>query len=596
MHLSVEISIVSIIVLGIAAQWVAWRLRLPSILVLLLTGLTVGPLTGLLKPDAMFGELLFPGVSIAVAVILFEGGLALKFAELSGRTGHAIRNLVSIGALVTWILSALAAYFILGFDSGLSIQLGAILVVTGPTVIGPLLRFIRPSVKIASILRWEGILIDPIGATLAVLVFEVIHATDVVEDVSVVFQGILFTIVFGGILGYLGAQIIIQVLRRHLAPDHLDSPITLMIVVAIFAVSNLLQEESGLLAVTVMGIVLANQRQVVLRHILEFKENLIVLLISSLFIILAARVPGESLRSVGVEGFIFLAVIILLVRPASVFVATIGSGLSLREKVLLSWIAPRGIVAAAVTSVFSLRLVDAGYTGAEQLVPIVFGIIVGTTAIYGLTALPLARWLKLTQEHPQGVLIIGAHTWAREIGHALRKMGFHVLLIDTNFGSVAEARIMGLPAYFGNALIDETQIDISLSNLGRSLSLTPNDEVNTLASIHYAETFGRDETYQLALSGSRQPRGLVKELQGRLLFRPEANFAFLEEKFNTGAEIKATKLTPAYTFQDYHNTYRDRALPLFLVDEQAQALQIVTADSPIKPQAGQTIISLIQSE
>ncbi|MCA9909756.1 MAG: sodium:proton antiporter [Anaerolineae bacterium] len=596
MHLSAEISIVSIIVLGIAAQWVAWRLRLPSILVLLLTGLAVGPLTGLLEPDAMFGELLFPGVSVAVAVILFEGGLALKFTELSGRTGHAIRNLVSIGALVTWILSCLTAYFVLGFDSGLSIQLGAILVVTGPTVIGPLLRFIRPSVKIASILRWEGILIDPIGATLSVLVFEVIHATDVVEDVSVVFQGILFTIVFGGILGYLGAQIIIQILRRHWAPDHLDSPITLMIVVAVFAISNLLQEESGLLAVTVMGIVLANQRQVVLRHILEFKENLIVLLISSLFIILAARVPGESLRSLGVEGLIFLAVMILLVRPASVFVATIGSGLSVREKVLLSWIAPRGIVAAAVTSVFSLRLMEAGHTGAEQLVPIVFGIIVGTTAIYGLTALPLARWLKLTQENPQGVLIIGAHAWAREIGQTLRKMGFHVQLIDTNFASVAEARMMGLPAYFGNALIDETQIDISLSNLGRSLSLTPNDEVNTLASIHYAEIFGRDETYQLALSGGRQPSGLVRELQGHLLFRPEANFAFMEEKFNAGAEIKATKLTSTYTIQDYHNTYRDRALPLFLVDEQAQTLHIVTANQPIKPQAGQTMISLIQSE
>jgi len=596
MHLNAELSLVSIIVLGIAAQWVAWRLRLPSILMLLLVGLIVGPLTGLLKPDDMFGELLFPGVSVAVAVILFEGGLALKFAELSGRTGHAIRNLVSIGALVTWVLSAAAAYYILGFDLGLSIQLGAILVVTGPTVIGPLLRYIRPTAKVASILRWEGILIDPIGATLAVLVFEVIHTVDVVEDVSIVLQGIIFTIAFGGTLGYLGAQVIIQFLRRRWVPDHLDSPITLMMVVAVFTLSNLVQEESGLLAVTIMGIVLANQRQVVLRHIVEFKENLIVLLISSLFIILAARVPGDSLRSLGAESLIFLVVLIVIVRPAAVFLSMIGSGVSFREKLLISWIAPRGIVAAAVTSVFSLRLIEAGHEGAEQLVPIVFGIIVGTTAIYGLTALPLARRLKLTQENPQGVLIIGAHAWARAIGQALQKAGFRVQLIDTNFGSVTEARLMGLPAYFGNALIDEVQYDISLANIGRSLSLTPNDEINTLASIHYAEIFNHDETYQLALSDGKQPNGLVKELQGHLLFQTNATFAYMEDRFNAGAEIKATKLTPAYTYQDYYDTYQERMLPLFLVDEQAQTLQVFTAERSLKPQPGQTIISLIQSE
>ena len=302
---------------------------------------------------------------------------------------------------------------LMGLSLSLAMLLGAILVVTGPTVIGPLLRHVRPRGKVASIVKWEGILCDPIGAVLAVLVLKVIllgAGTTKGAAVGIVIWGVLKTVVAGTVLGVAGGMLLLALLRRHWIPDFLQSVFSLAMVLALFTLSNFVQHEAGLLTVTVMGMVLVNQKRVPIKHIIEFKEHLRVLLISCLFIVLAARMTPQKLAVVSADSLAFLAALILVVRPAAVFLSTLGSGLSWQEKVFISWMAPRGIVAAAMASLFSMELIErGGMPDAAVLEPLMFVVIVGTVAVYGLTARPVAHVLKLVQAGPQGLLLVGAH-------------------------------------------------------------------------------------------------------------------------------------------------------------------------------------------
>lgn len=305
------IGLALVVILGISAQWLAWRLRLPSILVLLLFGFVAGPVTHILNPDELLGEWLFPIVSVSVALILFEGGLSLKRSEIR-TTGHVVRNLVTIGAVVTWFISAAGAYYILDFHFTLAVLFGAILVVTGPTVIIPLLRHVRAAGPISSVAKWEGIVNDPIGAILAVLVFEGIIVAGFQQAATTVIISLLETILIGTLLGGAGAYMLAFMLRRYWVPDYLQNGVTLMMVLGAFALSNLIQKESGLVTVTLMGVILANQPAVNIKPITEFKENLVVLLLSVLFIILAARLDTNALAHIGPQSLVFLLLLVFV--------------------------------------------------------------------------------------------------------------------------------------------------------------------------------------------------------------------------------------------------------------------------------------------
>lgn len=589
-------TVAGIIVLGITAQWVSWRLRIPSILLLLIFGFIAGPITGRLNPDQFLGELLFPLVSLSVAFILFEGGLNLKLSELK-EVGHVVRNLVSIGVLVAWGLSTAAAMLILKFDIRIALLFGAILVVTGPTVIMPLLRHIRAMGQVSSITKWEGIVNDPIGALLAVLVFEAIVVSGVQESaVTVVIsmiQIVFIAVVFGGVVSW-G---LVQILKRYWIPDYLQTSVILMIVITAFTASNMVQNESGLLTVTLMGIILANQKSISVKHIVEFKENLGTILLSSLFIILAARLRPEDLSMLGWHSVFFLAALMFVVRPAGVLLSTINSGLGWKEKFFLIWMAPRGIVAAAVTAVFALELAEeAGYHQAEQMVPEMFFIIVGTVTIYGLSAAPLGRWLGVAQPNPQGVLLVGAHRWARAIAATLKGEGFSVLLVDTNRGNLNQARLEGLSTCYASVLSEYILDEIETGGLGRMLALTPNDEVNSLASLHFVEAFGREKVYQLPPKES--DRGGRKEaismpLRGRLLFAPDMTYAELSRRFEAGYRVRTTNLTDQFDYDDFLNLHGNRAVPLLLINSLGN-LRVFTTDQEVIPQPGETIISLVK--
>lgn len=591
------VGLAAIIVLGIGAQWLAWRISLPAILLLLVFGFIAGPVTGLINPNQLFGNLLLPLVSVTVAIILFEGGLSLKFSEIREVTA-VIRNLVTVGVLVSWVLTSLASYLIFGLGLQISILLGAVLVVTGPTVIIPLLRHVRPSGRVGSILKWEGIIIDPIGAVLAVLVFEVIISVGLEKATTQVVVSIFKTLVIGTVLGLAGAKLVIVILKRHWVPDFLQNPVSLMIVVFVFVCSNIVQVESGLLSVTLMGIALANQKWVSLKHIVEFKENLRVLFISSLFIILASRLTIDELSYVlNFKGFIFLVLMILVVRPLSIFISTYFTDLNLKEKLFLSWMAPRGIVAAAVASVFALRLAEAGYEQAERIIDITFLVITGTVAIYGLTAFKVARRLGLVKPNPQGLLIVGAHIWARSIAKFFHENGFQVSLVDSNWANVSAARQEGLQAYYENILLEDISEDIELDGIGKLIALTRNDEVNSLAALHFIEDFGRSQVYQLpklSKFSARSEESIPQHLRGRLLFGAEATFSYLDSKFASGASLKKTPLTDEFNYDSFQSLYGEKALPLFLIKESGE-LVVMALDNTPTPLPGQSLISLVDN-
>jgi len=587
------LGLASIIILGITAEWLAWRLRLPSILLLLVFGLVAGPVTGILSPDALFGDLLLPIVSLAVAIILFEGGLNLRLTELR-EIGGVVRNLVTVGIFVSWLVGSIAAYFILNIELSLAVLLGAILVVTGPTVIMPLLRQLRPSGQVGSTLKWEGIIIDPIGAILAVLIFEIIMAGGFQEATALVGISLLGTLLVGITIGILGAIIVVLLLRSYWIPDFLHSAVTLAMVVTAFTASDIVQPQSGLLAATMMGIALANQKTVSVRHIIEFKENLRVLLISGLFILLAARLQIDNLAHVGISSLAFIAVLMLIARPASVAISTLKSKFSWRERLFLSCLAPRGIVAAAISSVFALRLLEAGRPDAELLVPLTFVVVASTVAVYGLSASPVARWLQVADPNPQGVLIIGGHTWARAIANALQAEGYKVLIVDANWANISAARMAGLPTFYANILSQYALDEIELGGIGRLLALTYDDEFNSLAVLQFANVFGRAESYQLVSESEQNSnkKSVSEHLHGRDLFGAGITYTQLSDRFFKGATTKTTTLTTEFDYGAFQSHYGDSAIPLFLVDHNG-ILKIFTMDSSLKPQPGQKLISFI---
>ncbi len=585
-HLLVSLS--AVIALGTFAQWLGWRLGFPSILLLLLFGILAGPVSGLAQPAEMLGNLLYPLVSLAVALILFEGGLSLSVKEFRA-VGGIVARLVTLGMLVTWGLTLLAARWLLGLDWPMSILLGAVLVVSGPTVVVPMLHHIRPTGVSGPALKWEGIVIDPVGAVLAVLVFETLVAGQTSGAEIAINLGM--TAATGALLGLAGAAGMVLSIKRDWLPDALHVPMMVSLVVVVFTASDHLQSESGLLAVTVMGFAVANQKYVSVQHIVEFKENLRMMLIGSIFILLAANLKAADLLSLGFGSLAFLAVLLFLVRPAAVFISTLGTRLEHREKLFLSWMAPRGIVAAAVASVFALRLGELGYPGADRLVALTFFVIIGTVVVYGLTAAPLARRLGLTRTGAEGVLVLGGHAWVRGIAKALRDEQVPVMLVDNNWYNVRQARMQGVPAFYSNVYSDTVLERVELGGIGRLLAMTGNDEVNSLVALHFTPLFGRNQIYQLAPEEAKLGGSVSSHLRGRSLFGEGLTHSELSRRFYAGWTFKKTRVTESFDYEAYLARYQNQVVPMFLIGEGGR-LQVLAAGGGMKPGPGQTLISL----
>lgn len=591
MNYSPLVQIGLIIVFGTAAQWIAWRIKKPSILLLISAGIAAGPIFHIIEPEKVFGAVLFPAVTAAVAVIMFEGGLGLRFSELEG-TGAVVARLVTIGPLIGWLLTAFAARFIVGMSLPLSILTGALLVVTGPTVIIPLLEQVRPRGPAAAVLRWEGIVIDPIGALMALLVFEgVFSDSHPHSPATLLISGILRTSISGVIFAAAGGLFAVLVFKRNLVPDHLQNPVTLALVAAVYVAADSFQPESGLFAVTIMGMILANQNWVNVRSIVEFKETLRTLLLGALFIVLSARLHLHEITSNLLREVLFTLVLIVVIRPVVVYLSTLHSSLTRNERLYVALVAPRGIVAASVSSVLAIRLVQAGHADAEMLVPVVFVVVMGTVLVYGLAAAPLAKWLGLNTVR-QGVLILGAHRWARELAGTLKDNGVQVALADSNPLNVRRARAAGLTAYTVNFLSHQERQLLDLQGVAHLVCVTPNDEVNALACLHMRDLLDRHHVYQLRPVGidtaSQAPND---HLRGQYLFAGGCDYHTLDEAVNRGASFEVAHLSVEVTLEQELQRKGNDALVLCTISPEMD-VNFNTPESGIHGVSGHLVVLL----
>ncbi|EPD5572045.1 cation:proton antiporter [Vibrio parahaemolyticus] len=582
-------------VIGLGCQWLAWRLRLPAILFLLLAGLIVGPFMQWLKPDEILGNLLFPLVSLAVAVILFEGSLTLNFKEIRGVSG-SVWSIVSIGAIISWAATSVATHYFLGFTWELAMLFGSLTVVTGPTVIVPLLRTVRPNSTLANILRWEGILIDPLGALFVVMVYEFIVSHSAVNSMEVF--GIIIAV--GVILGVASGAAVATVLRRAWLPEYLQPFAVLMVVLGVFSVSNHIESEAGLLTVTVMGMWLANAKDINIQQILHFKEHLTILLITGLFIFLAARISLDDFAALGSGALLLFVFMQLVSRPLSIFLSTMRSNLNLKDKLFLSWVAPRGIVAASISSLFAIKLTEYGVDGASLLVPMTFMVIIGTVVLQSATARPMAIALGVAEPAPRGFLLIGANRVAREIGQALARYDRRVLMTDSNWEYISQVRMMGLDYYYGNPISSHADDNLNMIGIGQVVALTPDQHFNIMACMQFVDEFGEDKVHclqKVKTNGNcSEKHSVAQEYHGKLLMGGNVSYTQLASLLSRGAEIKHTKLSENFTYQDYLEHHKTNlVIPLFNVEDKGK-IQFCDDPDQFAPSTTSTIVSLILPE
>ena len=506
------LELASLVVLGILAQWLAWRMRIPAILPLIIIGLLVGPISTLwtesgdklLEPiytegkGGLFpGQYLFYFVSLAIGVILFEGGLTLRRSEIKN-VGSAIFKLISIGSLVTFIGGGIAAHYFIGLDWSISFLFAGLIIVTGPTVIAPILRNLPLKKDVSTVLKWEGILIDPLGALVAVLVFEFINSGAGQGFTQTAMSEFLKIILVGFCIGFASAFAMYWLLKKRLVPHYLLNVFTLAVVLLVFVSSDWLAHESGLLSVVIMGMVLGNLDVPNIKDILYFKESLSVLLISLLFILLAANINMEQLYLVynWESLFLFLTVVIIL-RPLGVILSTGSAGLQWNEKLFISWVGPRGIVAAGIASLFGLKLSNNGVPGAEYITPLVFMVVLGTVLLNATTARGVASLLGVLKQKSDGILIIGANSPARIIARFLHDKERHVVLVDRNESNIKATRQMGLKAFSADIFTDNLEDNIDLVDMGYIIAMTGSADVNQYAIDKYKNEFGEHGAYRL---------------------------------------------------------------------------------------------------
>ncbi len=598
------LELAGIIILGILAQWVAWKFKIPAILPLILIGLFVGPISTLLSEDGAKwiqpiyenGRGLFPGenlfyfVSLAIGIILFEGGLTLKRGEIS-KVGPVIFKLISLGSIITFFGAGVAAYYVFGLSWKISFLFAGLIIVTGPTVITPILRNIPLKKDVSAVLKWEGILIDPIGALVAVLVFEFIS---VEHDSGYTKQAILEfgkIILIGFAFGISGGYALYFAIKKKFIPHYLLNVVSLSVVLLIFVESDVFAHESGLLSVVVMGMFLGNSDLPNLKELLYFKESLSVLLISILFILLAANINLEDLMLVyNWKTAILMAVIIFILRPLGVFLSTYKSSLKTNEKIFISWVGPRGIVAAGIASLFGTKLVLKGEPGAEYITPLVFSLVLVTVLLNATTARPFASAVGVFLKKSDGILIVGASKVSRLIASYLQKNGRHVVLLDSNRLNVNKTKELGLEAITANIYSDDLSDNIELNDVGYLLAMTGSDEINKQAINRFEKYFGENGTFRLMTSDEMRNR---QNIAVKELFSYTHDFIRFTEVAQDYPSIQEIAVENQNKFLQVLNIIIDNenAIPLFLKRPNGY-LDLITAPAELEVEVGSSLVYL----
>ncbi|MEI4486347.1 sodium:proton antiporter [Frigidibacter sp. MR17.14] len=576
--------------LGVGSQWLAWRLRLPGIVVMLVAGLLIGPALGLFDPQRDIGDLTEPMIQLAVAVILFEGGLTLDLRRL-GDAKDGVRRLVLIGAPLGWLLSALALHYGAGLGWETSAVFGGIMIVTGPTVIAPLLRQARIARRPANLLQWEAIVNDPIGALAAVLAFEIVTALATGETLAMALAAMAAGIVVAAVVGLGAGWGLVRAFRKGWVPEYMKVPVLFVTLLATFALSNEVLHESGLLTVTLMGFLIANADLPSHDEIRRFKEQATLLLVSGVFILLAAGLDVGALGMLDWRAAVFVALVVLLARPLTVMTALAGSRVPRRERWLLALTGPRGVVLVAVAGLFGQRLVAAGVEDGAVLPPLAFVLVVVTVVLHGFALKPLARRLGLTGAEVPGVIVIGAGPFGRGLAETLGKAEMPVLIADPDLGRLASARRAGLPAFYGDILSEAAEDRVELLNFESIVAVTGNDAYNSLVAAGLGPEFGREKVWQVAGARDGSARHARPAQLSGLGFAGGRTLEELEALLDEGARFRLTRLTEAYGLEDWH-AKRPNALPLAVIDARGR-FSMVAEPEKLEAGPGDRILSLL---
>ncbi|MEC7933764.1 MAG: sodium:proton antiporter, partial [Pseudomonadota bacterium] len=586
------LSIALIGIFGIGAQWIAWRTGWPAIALMLAAGVISGPVLHLINPEHVFGELLEPMVSVAVALILFEGGLSLNFRELR-KTDGAVTRLVLLGAPIGWVLGAVACFYVAGLVWPVAILFAGILVVTGPTVVLPLLRQSNVAARPRAILKWEAIVNDPVGALLGVVTYEYLRRAGEGGTLASVIFALVAAAVVAGLIGWLAARALGWAFPRGHVPEFLKAPVLLVAVIGVFVLSNAIQQETGLLAVTVMGVALANMRLDSLRDIQPFKENVTVLLISGVFVILSASLDFDVLRQFEWRFLAFLLVLLFLVRPATVLLSLAFTPVPWNERLLVAWIAPRGIVAVAISGLFALRLDRLGYSDGSILVTLSFAVVVATILFHGFSIRPVARLLKVTGAAERGLLVVGATPFSLELATQLRQLEVPVTIADNSWQRLSPARHAGIPTYHGEILSEATDERLDLTQFQVLAATTDNEAYNALVCTEFAPEIGRDNVYQLGdASNDEDPRALPESLRGRALFSAGHGVEDIIQREEQGWTFRKTRISEQFDFEAAKASLAEGGDMLLLL-RKSGALRFFTHASRPTPQPGDTILSYV---
>ena len=601
------LELAGIVILGIIAQWVAWRFKIPAILPLILIGLTVGPVSTLFTADGtkliepvwhpeqnkgLFpGEMLFQFVSLAIAVILFEGGLTLKRNEVL-TVGPVIIKLITVGTVVTFLGAGVVSHFLFDLSWPIAFLFASLIIVTGPTVITPILRNIPLKKDLAAVLKWEGILIDPIGAVAAVLMFEFISVGQGQEYTQQALIEFGKTVVVGFSIGFSFAYALYFAIKKHAVPHFLKNVVALSSVLGVYVLSEQFAHESGLLSVVVMGMVLGNIDLPNIKELLYFKESLSVLLISILFILLAAHIDMSDLYLIyNWNTLLLFACVVFIIRPLGVLLSTLGSGLKLNERMFVSWVGPRGIVAAGIASLFGSRLTLAGEPGAEYITPLVFVIVLGTVLLNAATARMFAKVSGVFLQKSTGILIVGSSNVSRLIAKYLQKNGRHVVLIDSNKENVEKARAMGLDAEEANIFSDELTDNIEFNDIGYLMALTASEEVNKHAIERFREQLGENGSFRLITSEEMK---YPDESNLELLFSKKDDYINLSEVARDYPKINEIELASREEYLDQMsklNRLKD-SIPIFVKDLSGEIHIIASFHDVMKIEPGYKLVYL----
>ena len=549
---SLMVKIALIGLLGIGAQWIAWRTGRPAIALMLIVGIIAGPILGIIDPERDFGALQEPIIKLAVAVILFEGGLSLNFRELR-QAGGAVTAMVFVAGPIAWVLGTAAAHYGAGLSWEISALLGGIMIVTGPTVIGPMLRTLRvPS-------RVRNISMDVLAASF--------------------------------IAGLIGAGLgfaLTWLFPRGKVPEYLKAPFLLVTVIFGFVIADLIKHETGLITVTVMGIVMANRQIYSSQALYRFKEDLAVLLISGVFIILSATLDWETVQQFRPQFVIFLILLLFVVRPISVLVALLFSSVPWRERLFIAWIAPRGIVAVAITGLFAIRLVDYGFPGAEALVPLSFAVVIATIFAHGFSASWVAERLGISEGKGEGILIAGANRWSISLGKMLKSLDIEVLVTDNSKFALRRARSEGLAVRHGDVLDEAHNDNIDMGEFQHLIAATDNDSQNQLITADLGPEMGYEQISRLANDGQSKSR----VGHGRLLFESGTDFGTLLDRDLAGWRFSKTNITEKFTVEDYRKNLETDEEPLAVFKPDRRLLFFATDARPVI-EDGDVVISYV---